>query len=78
MTNKMKTNIIATAFALFALVSCKDNQNEKYVVEEVTVEAIKNDSVYFSNGTAAPLELAETDVEVGDIIELKYIVKKKK
>ena len=74
----MKTNIIAAAFALFALVSCKDNQNEKYVVEEVTVEAIKNDSVYFSNGTAAPLELAETDVEVGDIIELKYIVKKKK
>ena len=74
----MKTNIIATAFALFALVSCKENQNEKYVVEEVTVEAIKNDSVYFSNGTAAPLELAETDVEVGDIIELKYVVKKKK
>ena len=74
----MKRDIIATAFALFALVSCKDNQNEKYVVEEVTVEAIKNDSVYFSNGTAAPLELAETDVEVGDIIELKYVVKKKK
>ena len=74
----MKRDIIATAFALFALVSCKDNQNEKYVVEEVTVEAIKNDSVYFSNGTAAPLELAETDVEVGDVIELKYIVKKKK
>lgn len=78
MTNKMKTNIIAAAFVLFALVSCKDNQNEKYVVEEVTVEAIKNDSVYFSNGTAAPLELAETDVEVGDVIELKYVVKKKK
>ena len=74
----MKRDIIATAFALFALVSCKDNQNEKYVVEEVTIEAIKNDSVYFSNGTAAPLELAETDVEVGDIIELKYVVKKKK
>ena len=74
----MKRDIIATAFALFALVSCKDNQNEKYVVEEVTVEAIKNDSVYFSNGTAAPLELAETDVEVGDVIELKYVVKKKK
>lgn len=74
----MKRDIIATAFALFALVSCKDNQNEKYVVEEVTVEAIKNDSVYFSNGTAAPLELAETNVEVGDIIELKYVVKKKK
>lgn len=74
----MKRDIIATAFALFALVSCKDNQNEKYVVEEVTVEAIKNDSVYFSNGTAAPLELAETDVEVGEIIELKYVVKKKK
>ena len=63
----MKRDIIATAFALFALVSCKDNQNEKYVVEEVTVEAIKNDSVYFSNGTVAPLELAEGDVEVGDI-----------
>ena len=78
MTNKMKTNIIATAFALFALVSCKDNQNEKYVVEEVTVEAIKNDSVYFSNGSAAPLELAEGDVEEGDIVELKYVVKKKK
>lgn len=74
----MKKNIIATAFVLFALVSCKDNQNEKYITEEVVVEAIKNDSVYFSNGYAAPLELAETDVEVGDVVELEYIVKKKK
>ena len=75
----MKTNIIATAFALFALVSCKDGEKKELeITEEVTIEAIKNDSAYFSNGTAAPLELAGTDVEEGDVVELKYIVKKKK
>lgn len=75
----MKRDIIATAFALFALVSCsKDEKKEVEITEEVTIEAIKNDSAYFSNGTSAPLELAGTDVEVGDIVELKYIVKKKK
>lgn len=75
----MKKGIIATAFALFALVSCKDGEKKELeITEEVTIEAIKNDSAYFSNGTAAPLELAGTDVEVGDVVELKYIVKKKK
>lgn len=75
----MKKGIIATAFALFVLVSCsKDEKKETVITEEVTIEAIKNDSAYFSNGTAAPLELAGTDVEVGDVVELKYIVKKKK
>lgn len=74
----MKKNIIATAFALLVLVSCKDEQKETVITEEVTIEAIKNDSAYFSNGTAAPLELAGTDVEVGDVVELKYVVKKKK
>lgn len=74
----MKRDIIATAFALFVLVSCKDEQKETVITEEVTIEAIKNDSAYFSNGTAAPLELAGTDVAEGDVVELKYIVKKKK
>lgn len=75
----MKKGIITTAFALFVLVSCsKDEKKEVEITEEVTIEAIKNDSAYFSNGTAAPLELAGTDVEVGDVVELKYIVKKKK
>lgn len=75
----MKKGIIATAFALFVLVSCsKDGEKETLITEEVTIEAIKNDSAYFSNGTAAPLELAGTDVEEGDVVELKYIVKKKK
>lgn len=75
----MKKGIIATAFALFVLVSCsKDEKKEVEITEEVTIEAIKNDSAYFSNGTTAPLELAGTDVEVGDVVELKYIVKKKK
>lgn len=74
----MKRDIIATVFALFVLVSCKDEQKETVITEEVTIEAIKNDSAYFSNGTSAPLELAGTDVEVGDVVELKYIVKKKK
>ena len=72
----MKKGIIATAFALFVLVSCSKDEKKKRILktEEVTVEAIKNDSVYFSNGTAAPLELSETDVEVGDVVELKYII----
>ena len=75
----MKKGIIATAFALFVLVSCsKDEKKETVITEEVTIEAIKNDSAYFSDGTAAPLELAGTDVEEGDVVELKYIVKKKK
>lgn len=74
----MKKGIIATAFALFVLVSCKDEKKETVITEEVTIEAIKNDSAYFSNGTAAPLELAGTDVAEGDVVELKYIVKKKK
>ena len=75
----MKKNIIATAFVLFALVSCKDGEKKEVeITEEVTIEAIKNDSAYFSNGTAAPLELAGTEVEEGDVVELKYIVKKKK
>lgn len=74
----MKRDIIATAFALFALISCKDEKKELEITEEVTIEAIKNDSAYFSNGTAAPLELAGTDVAEGDVVELKYIVKKKK
>lgn len=75
----MKKGIIATAFALLVLVSCKDGEKKEVeITEEVTIEAIKNDSAYFSNGTAAPLELAGTDVEVGDVVELKYIVKKKK
>lgn len=75
----MKKGIIATAFALFVLVSCsKDEKKETVITEEVTIEAIRNDSAYFSNGTAAPLELAGTDVEEGDVVELKYIVKKKK
>lgn len=75
----MKRDIIATAFALFVLVSCKDGEKKEVeITEEVTIEAIKNDSAYFSNGTAAPLELAGTDVEEGDVVELKYIVKKKK
>lgn len=74
----MKRDIIATAFALLVvLVSCKDEKKEVEITEEVTIEAIKNDSAYFSNGTAAPLELAGTDVEEGDVVELKYIVKKK-
>ena len=73
----MKKGIIATAFALLVvLVSCSKDEKKKRILktEEVTVEAIKNDSVYFSNGTAAPLELSETDVEVGDVVELKYII----
>lgn len=75
----MKKGIIATAFALFVLVSCKDGEKrELEITEEVTIEAIKNDSAYFSNGTSAPLELAGTDVAEGDVVELKYIVKKKK
>lgn len=74
----MKKGIIATAFALSVLVSCKDEQKETLITEEVTIEAIKNDSAYFSNGTAAPLELAGTDVAEGDVVELKYVVKKKK
>ena len=75
----MKRDIIATAFALFVLVSCsKDEKKEVEITEEVTIEAIKNDSAYFSNGTAAPLELAESDIEVGDVVKLKYVVKKKK
>ena len=74
----MKRDIIATAFVLFTLVSCKDEKKEVEITEEVTIEAIKNDSAYFSNGTAAPLELAGTDVAEGDVVELKYIVKKKK
>ena len=75
----MKKGIIATAFALFVLVSCsKAEKKEVEITEEVTIEAIKNDSAYFSNGTAAPLELAGTDVAEGDVVELKYIVKKKK
>lgn len=74
----MKRDIIVTAFALLVLVSCKDEKKETVITEEVTIEAIKNDSAYFSNGTAAPLELAGTDVAEGDVVELKYIVKKKK
>ena len=75
----MKKGIIATAFALLVLVSCsKDEKKETVITEEVTIEAIKNDSAYFSNGTSAPLELAGTDVEEGDVVELKYVVKKKK